>query len=227
MAMTESPRAPRKPRRPLLTREAVIEAAARVLQRDGYGGLTMRAIADDLGVQAPALYWYVASKEMLELLLYDHLMSGFTVELTGSDWRDNVRQASRQLRRHMRGKRDITRIAPHDFSLGPNSMAQLEGGLTILLAGGLSERDAAYAFNMLYNYVVTWVQGEAEAAQRPVTFEPPRMAAELEVAGGVDPARYPSVAALAPHLAADDADGRFEFGLECMIAGLEAIAAGG
>jgi TetR/AcrR family tetracycline transcriptional repressor len=227
MAMTESPRGARKPRRPSLTREAVIEAAARVLQRDGYGGLTMRAIADDLGVQAPALYWYVANKEMLELLLYDHLMSGFAVELTGSDWRDNVRQASRQLRQHMRGRRDITRIAPHDFALGPNSMAQLEGGLSILLAGGLSERDAAYAFNMIYNYVVTWVQGEAEAAQRPDSFEPPRIAAELEAAGGVDPERYPSVAALAPHLAADDADGRFAFGLECMIAGLEQRAGGG
>jgi TetR/AcrR family tetracycline transcriptional repressor len=219
MAMAESLRGARKHRRPLLTRDAVVEAAARVLQRDGYGGLTMRAIADDLGVQAPALYWYVANKEMLEVLLYDHLMSGFVVALTGADWRENVRQAARQLRQHMRGKRDIIRIAPRDFSLGPNSMAQLEGGLTILLAGGLSARDAAYAFNMLFNYVANWVEGEGRASVADLG--PPHMADELETPRGVDAALYPNVTALAGHLAADDLDGRFEFGLECMIAGLE------
>src|ERR1700733_8916035 len=101
MAMTDSPRAQRRPRRPLLTREAVLEAAARVMQRDGHAGLTMRAIADDLKVQAPALYWYVASKDELELLLYDHLMQGFSVSVSGDDWRDHIRQAAQQLRQHM------------------------------------------------------------------------------------------------------------------------------
>jgi TetR/AcrR family tetracycline transcriptional repressor len=219
MSVTESPRGARKPRRPLLTREAVVDAAARVLQRDGYGGLTMRAIADDLGVQAPALYWYVANKEMLESLVYDHLMSGFVVELAGADWRENIRQAAQQLRQYMRGKRDIISITPRDFSLGPNSMAQLEGGLTILLAGGLSPRDAAYGFNMLFNYVTNWVEGEGRPDAGEVS--PPRIAAELDAPDGVDAALYPSVAALAGDLAAYDADGRFAFGLECMIAGLE------
>jgi TetR/AcrR family tetracycline transcriptional repressor len=219
MSMTESSRGARKPRRPLLTRGAVVEAAARVLQREGYGGLTMRAIADDLGVQAPALYWYVANKEMLETLLYDHLMSGFVVELTGGDWRANVRQAARQLRQYMRSKRDIIRIVPQEFSLGPNSMAQLEGSLTILLAGGLSARDAAYAFNMLFNYVANWVDGEGRA--NAADLDPPHVAGELEMRSDADAALYPNVAALAGHLAAFDADGRFEFGLECMIAGLE------
>src|SRR5580658_10949606 len=95
----------RRSRRPL-TREAVVEAAARVMAREGYAGLTMRAIADELGVQAPALYWYVPSKEALEVLLYDQLMSGFVVTLSGGDWRESVREAARQLRQHMRRHRD-------------------------------------------------------------------------------------------------------------------------
>jgi hypothetical protein len=36
---------------------------------------------------------------------------------------------------------------------------------------------------------------------------------------------YPSVVALAGHLLANDADGTFEFGLDCMIGGLERRAA--
>jgi TetR/AcrR family tetracycline transcriptional repressor len=222
MSLTESRRGgARRPRRPLLSREAVVEAAARVLQRDGYAGLTMRAIADELGVQAPALYWYVPSKEALEVLLYDQLMSGFVVTLSGGDWRESVREAARQLRQHMRRHRDIARIAPHDFALGPNTMAQLNGGLAILLSGGLSERDAAYAFNMLYNYVVNWVAGEAEWVERTNATDQPPHVGEAEHLGEIDPDLFPHIVALADHLAADDSEGRFEFGLECMIAGLE------
>jgi TetR/AcrR family tetracycline transcriptional repressor len=201
-----------------LTREAVLGAAARVLEREGYGGLTMRAIANELRVQAPALYWYVASKEALKVLLYDHLMSGFSVTLSGGDWRENTRNAARQLRQHMRGKRDISKIAPHDFSVGPNSLAQLDGGLGILLAAGLSARDAAYAFNLIYNYVLGWVAGEADSRAFQAAGEDHR---EAEHLAAIDAAAFPNVAALGAHLASNDPDGRFEFGLECIIAGLE------
>ena len=208
----------------MLTSDAIVAAAAQVLARDGYAGLTMRAIADELGVQAPALYWYVTSKEELQVLLYDHLMAGFEVSVAGADWRDNIREAAQQLRRHMRGKRDISLLAPHDFRLGPNSVAQLDAGLAMLRQAGLSDRDAAYGFNMLYGFVLNWVAGESEWNQR------------VDAAGGeftgttesgilaqFDPVAHRNVAELASHLAADDIDGRFEFGLGCMIAGLERL----
>src|SRR5437879_3333606 len=118
----QSPRA----RRAMLTPEAVVEAAARVLARDGYAGLTMRAIADDLGVQAPALYWYFADKRALELALYVRLMEGFTVRLSGDDWRDRLRQGAEQLRAYLRGLRDIVRLDPQGLWMGPNLLSQLE-----------------------------------------------------------------------------------------------------
>jgi TetR/AcrR family tetracycline transcriptional repressor len=214
MTIADSPRR-RRPRRALLTRDAVVEAGARVMARDGYAGLTMRAIAVELGVQAPALYWYVGSKEELEALLYDHLMAGFEITLAGDDWRENIRQAAQQLRRHLRSKRDISHLIPWQLSLGPNSSAQLEGALTILRGAGLGARDAAYAFNLLFNYVVDWAGGEAAAQDRQ------HAAVELELNGSpLDISRFPNVAESSEFLVRDDADGRFEFGLECMIAGL-------
>jgi TetR/AcrR family tetracycline transcriptional repressor len=219
MAMTDSPRAQRRPRRPLLTREAVLEAAARVMQRDGHAGLTMRAIADDLKVQAPALYWYVASKDELELLLYDHLMQGFSVSVSGDDWRDHIRQAAQQLRQHMRGRRDIAMLGPRDYAMGPGALAQLDGALAILLGAGLNPRDAAYAFTLLFGYIVDWASAEEWAVRRPKG-EPPGGLDPAALAA-IDPKRFPNIAAAGEHLASDDPDGRFEFGLECMIAGLE------
>jgi len=227
MAMTDSPRTQRRPRRPLLTREAVLEAAARVMERDGHAGLTMRAIADDLKVQAPALYWYVASKEELEVLLYDHLMEGFSITVTGDDWREHIRQAAQQLRQHMRSKRDIAMLVPRDYAMGPNALTQLEGALGILLGAGLSARDAAYAFNMLFGYIVDWASGEALWAVRQQQGEPPG-AIDAAALAAIDPNRFPNIAAVGDHFVAYDPDGRFEFGLECMIAGLERrVSAGG
>ncbi|HEY1751506.1 MAG TPA: TetR/AcrR family transcriptional regulator C-terminal domain-containing protein [Caulobacteraceae bacterium] len=211
---------PRRPRRPLLTLEAIVAAAAQVLARHGYAGLTMRAIADELGVRAPALYWYVPGKEALEVQLYDHLMAGFSVSLTGEDWREQVRQAARQLHGYMRGVRDISRLVPHGVSLGPNTLAQLEGGLGILLSGGLSPRDAAYGFNALFAYVLNWVEAEAAWRERQAAGGPAAAAPVF------DPADYPSLAIAGPPFFADDPDGRFEFGLDVMIAGLQTRVGG-
>jgi TetR/AcrR family tetracycline transcriptional repressor len=224
MAMTDAPRPRRRPRRPLLTREAVIEAAARVMERDGYAGLTMRAIADDLGVQAPALYWYVAGKEQLESLLYDHLMDGFAFSLSGDDWADHIRQAARQLRARLHSKRDISHIVPFGFSLGPNGMTQLDAALAILRSGGLGLRDAAYAFNLLFAYVVDWSPVDPNASHDSA--EPALRDSRLALEA-FDPALYPNVAALAPDLTSNDPEGRFEFGLDCMIAGLERLVGRG
>ena len=223
MSMTDSPRAQRRPRRPLLTREAVLDAAARVMERGGYAGLTMRAIADELRVQAPALYWYVASKDELELLLYDHLMAGFSITVIGDDWREQVRQAAQRLRLQMRSKRDIAQLVPQDFAMGPNALAQLEGALGILRRAGLSPRDAAYAFNMLFGYVVDWASGEAmwSVRQQAIAAGERPDGADTEALTALGGAKYPNVTELAEHLVSIDVDGRFEFGLDCMIAGLE------
>jgi TetR/AcrR family tetracycline transcriptional repressor len=208
--------AQRRPRRTQLTLEAVVEAAARVMARDGYAGLTMRAIADALGVRAPALYWYVPNKEALEVALYDHLMADFVIVVSGDDWREQVRQAARQLRAYMRTRRDISRVAPHGFSMGPNTVSQLEGGTGILLGAGLSPKEAAYGFNMLYGYVLNWVEAEADWRERQAAGE--RRVDERPV---FDPAAYPNLAITGAWFFNDDPEGRFEFGLDCMIAGLE------
>jgi TetR/AcrR family tetracycline transcriptional repressor len=198
----------------------VIEAAAHVLDRDGYAGLTMRGIADELGVQAPALYWYVPSKEALEVQLYDHLMADFAIDLTAGDWRQQVRQSARQLRDYMRRRRDISRIAPQGVAMGTNTLAQVDSGMRLLLAAGLSPRDAAYGFNMLFGYVMTWVEAEAEWIARRATETGKVPAAPPPF----DPDALPDLAVTARFFFADDPEGRFEFGLDTMIAGLETRA---
>lgn len=50
-------------------RDEIISAAGRVLERDGRDGLTMRAIAAELGIQAPSLYKHISDKREVEIAL--------------------------------------------------------------------------------------------------------------------------------------------------------------
>jgi AcrR family transcriptional regulator len=55
---------------------AVVAAAHTVLERDGIDGLTMHAVAGELGIKAPSLYKHVAGKHVIEVeLLVDSLLA--------------------------------------------------------------------------------------------------------------------------------------------------------
>jgi AcrR family transcriptional regulator len=52
----------------------IVAAARRVLEDEGPEALTMRRVADELGIQAPSLYKHFASKADLELTLLEDAM---------------------------------------------------------------------------------------------------------------------------------------------------------
>lgn len=53
----------------ILNRETIARAGLALLDEKGSDGLTMRALAASLGVQAPALYWHVKNRrELIDLM---------------------------------------------------------------------------------------------------------------------------------------------------------------
>lgn len=56
-----------------LTTETVADAAMRILGDFGLGDLTMRRLARELSVQPSALYWHVADKQSLFVLLAERM----------------------------------------------------------------------------------------------------------------------------------------------------------
>lgn len=54
--------------------EDIVQAAFAVLDIDGPGGLTMRRLADDLGMRAPSLYKHVRDKATLEAALIEDVL---------------------------------------------------------------------------------------------------------------------------------------------------------
>src|SRR6478672_7441524 len=60
-------------RPPTIDREAVLDAALRLLDAEGVDALTMRRLASELGVSAMAPYRHVGSKDELLMVLVDRL----------------------------------------------------------------------------------------------------------------------------------------------------------
>jgi TetR/AcrR family tetracycline transcriptional repressor len=205
---------------PNLTHEAVVEAAARVLEREGRAGLTMRAVAAELKVQAPALYWYVENKEALELALFDHLMAGLTFAPKGVDWRADLRDVSHALRAHLLSYRDLASLPPGGFFFAPRSAGLMEIALGLLLGAGIPPREAFYAFVAAIDYVMGWARGEPEARARPDDRPGFDEAARQTLFDGA----YPNMARVAEaFLRPSDIDEQFAFGLDCLIAGFERL----
>jgi TetR/AcrR family transcriptional regulator, tetracycline repressor protein len=208
-------------RRPNLSLQMVVDAAARVLEREGYEGLTMRAVADDLGVQAPAIYWHVKDKQALELALFDHLMKGLTFAPAGDDWRQDVRRMAQALRARLTRHRDICRLMPDGFFITPNSMSLLNTALGVLLEAGLAPQDAGYGFTVCFNYVSSWSRGEGQMRARPAGVRP---GLDAEAKAALESGAFPNFAAVsASFLEGADLDAQFAFGLDLLIAGLERL----
>jgi AcrR family transcriptional regulator len=48
-----------------ISQDAIIDAAVGILKHEGLGKLTMRSLADSLGIKASSLYWHIKDKQAL------------------------------------------------------------------------------------------------------------------------------------------------------------------
>ncbi len=214
--------APRAP----LSREAIADAALRLLDRDGLDGLRMRRLAKELGTGAASLYWHVQSKDELLELLVDRVMA--EIELPPPDpsrWQEQVKQFARESRQLMRRHRDIARITLGRIPMGPNLLRFVEWSLELARAAGIPDRTAAYAGDLLALYVGAYAFEESLELSSPLGEGPApgQVPAMLrDYFASLPDARFPNVVALADLLVAGDADERFEFGLDVLVRGLAA-----
>jgi AcrR family transcriptional regulator len=107
----------------------VAEAARAVLERHGGDGLTMRAVADELGIQAPSLYKHVAGKAAIELALITAALAEIGEALHRAVARPGRRSPARALlatyRRYALAHPNLYRLA----TAGPLPRAELPPGL--------------------------------------------------------------------------------------------------
>src|SRR6476646_9492590 len=89
--------------RTTLTREDVIAATQRLLDRAGAEALSMRILARELAVSVSTLYWHVRDKRELLKLMIDDSLSAVRVPDDG-DWRHRLSEFLRQGRNVLRAR---------------------------------------------------------------------------------------------------------------------------
>jgi TetR/AcrR family tetracycline transcriptional repressor len=212
--------APREP----LTPERIADTALAIIDAEGVDGLTVRGLAQALGVGTMTVYWYVRNKDEVLDMVADRLLVGVALEAAPSDWRDAVRAEAVAVRDALLRHARAVPITVSRGSFGPNGLRLLESSLAMLRAAGFSADGAADAYFAISNYVIGCCLFEASRPGAGGDDPGPDAQAQPARAGRyvslLPPDRFPNVVEAAPRLFAGSPDDRFAFGLECLIEGL-------
>jgi AcrR family transcriptional regulator len=92
--------------------EAIVAAALEILEREGYEALTMRRLADAVGIRAPSLYKHFPDKAALEVVLIEH---GFA--LVASTFEEAFARDGASLETYMSAYRSVALAHPHLYRL--------------------------------------------------------------------------------------------------------------
>jgi AcrR family transcriptional regulator len=208
---------PARPVRRPLTRDAIIDAALRVVDTEGLVALSMRRLASELRVVPASLYGHVSGREELLQLLLDRVAGEIgRPPADPDDWQAACREFLRSLRSALVGHNDLASAAIGNIPTGPHWMKLVDGLLGLLVAGRMRPAAAAYASDLLIEHVITDVYEGALFAQR-IEADPGYFDSLSQYLHALPADRFPNIAAMVDHLTAGGSgsgDARFEFGLD-------------
>ncbi|MEU1801188.1 TetR/AcrR family transcriptional regulator C-terminal domain-containing protein [Streptomyces sp. NPDC019937] len=205
-----------------LDRDQVVETALRLLNEVGLEGLTLRRIAKELNVQAPALYWHFKNKQALLDEMATAMFRRLAEAPTGlgpeATWQERLIASQRALRHALLGYRDGAKVFSGTRFTGTGHAAPMEAQLSAFVAAGFAPGPAARASFIAYTFTLGFVI--EEQAVEPMAGEraPGYDLAERTALIGPD---YPLTAAVGADLF-EDYEVRFEEGLRTIVAGIEA-----
>jgi AcrR family transcriptional regulator len=210
-----------------LTPRAVVEVALALAESGGLGALTIRRLAKELGVTPMALYWHFRGK--------DELLDGMAARIFEEvDLSVDASAAwQQQLRALLGSMLGVLRAHPSAAILLSSRTASSEGGLRatevvlgILRRGGFSPTEATQVARHALGTVVNLVVGEPGVVARdePGEMVDARRRARIFLES-LPPERYPRLVEAAIPLSEGVApDAYFAFGLDLLLAGIEAMA---
>jgi AcrR family transcriptional regulator len=217
--------------RPSLSGEQIVAKAIELADSGGLGGLSMRRLADELGITAMSLYGYVPSKAELLDVMADRAYGEIT---TAGDatapWQSRLTALAHQHWTLLQSHPWLLHIAASRPLLGPNVTALYDAELAAVDGLGLTDIDLDLIVGLLDDYVRGAARGAVDAAEAQArTGQSDQQWWEAYgplLAEVLDPARYPTAvrvgaAAGAEYGAAHDPARSFRFGLQRVIDGID------
>ncbi len=152
------PQQPAPRTREALNRCRVVHAAVDLADHGGIESLSMRKVAEAVGVEAMSLYNHVAHKDDLFDGMVDMIFSEIDLSLTGTtDWKSAMRQRAMSARDVLTRHRWAIGLMDSRTSPVPATLRHLDAALGSLRAAGFSVEMTVRAYGIIYGYVYGFV----------------------------------------------------------------------
>jgi AcrR family transcriptional regulator len=210
------------PREPL-TKERILRAAVALADEGGVESLSMRRIAQDLGVVPMALYKHVANKDEMLDGMVDVVVGEIDPPLEGADWNTAIRERVLSARRALLRHPWASRVIESRTSPTPTVIGYMDEMIGILRKGGFSVDLTHHSMHAMGSRALGFSQELFDDTPE----DPPEIQA---IAAQQMADAYPYISEMAAAISHDDASVvgqgcddqfEFEFALDLMLEGLE------
>ena len=162
-------RRPGPGRPPRSTKVDVLEATLRVIDEQGLAALSMKRVADELGIGVMTIYGYVNTKEDLVDEVTHHALSALTAELRDGPPLERSTDAIRVLYQTLRDHAGVLEVLLNAPAPGPALDPLREDLLTIIDEIGVTGMSTMDALSILYSYAVGFaVTGRSRDRESPI-----------------------------------------------------------
>ncbi|WP_246486796.1 TetR/AcrR family transcriptional regulator [Kribbella qitaiheensis] len=208
------------PDRTPLSRERVLRSAVAIADAGGIAALTIRSLAEDLGVKPMSVYHHVAGKAEILDSIVDLVFAEIDLPTPGGDWEAEIRRRAHSARQALRRHPWAIGLMESRTSPGPATLKHHDANIGTLRAAGFSVAMTAHAYALIDSFVYGFALQEAA-----LPFEGPDTVAEVAapMMALFTTGQYPHLVELATEHVLQpgyDFGDEFEFGLTLVLDGL-------
>jgi len=143
-----------------LSRDRVLSGAIAVADAGGIGALTIRTLAEEIGVKPMSVYHYVANKDEIIDSIVDIVYSEIDLPEPGGDWRRQMRRQADSARQVLARHPWATALLQSRLHPGPATLRHHNAFIGTLRTAGFSVELTAHAFALIDSYVFGFALSE-------------------------------------------------------------------
>jgi len=207
--------------RAALNRQRALDVAVALADAGGIGSITMRGLAQELGVEAMSLYHHVANKDDILDGMVAIVFSEIDLPAANSNWKTAMRRRALSARTALSRHPWAISLMESRTAPGPASLRHHDAVLGCLRHAGFSIEMTAHAYSVLDSYIYGFAHQEAN-----LPLETPERTKEVAdaILHQLPADQYPHLVEFATqHVLKPGYDygAEFAFGLDLILDGLE------
>ena len=202
------------PRPRSLTPDAIATAALTTLDRDGYGSLSMRNVARELGMSTMALYKYLTDRAELEHLIVETVLGTVRTDVSKDlHWVEQVELLVRRVRDAAAAHPEAVPLLLAHRHTSHRTLQWIEAMLGVLNQAGFTGTGLVIAQRTIVNYLVGAIQAQHISSLSGAGTDTMTMLPHDE---------FPNIVHTAHTARTVESDDEFRHGLSAILEGLKA-----